>query len=618
MSAQDEREALTGPPSIYDQARRLLRESPDRLPPERDYRFPTPPGSGESEGSDGPVLTRAAAKDAVRAALIPLPPDAATLHRRLASLALPSRPLWVVRSAVQALPLSGEDQDAARTLARELVRTGTTVTAVLVGLALLGRVGEPVDEPQLSLLGVFSQFVGLAVAALDRIDRASSSVTWLAATRHLPELRPLVRAVRMAEPDTVRTELLALVVTPRRIGSETAHRIAAAARLPELLDRYPDDTELLARAARLLVRMSCTRDYWADLAAYPDARALYERVVTRAGLLPATLAHHAALLALALDLGSGTGVLLDWVPGEREALLQRLRTLLAEPRWADAVETGAGGAEPEQRLWTGWIRRTGRRPFELPTPAQRLRFEVVVGEPVDREPVEVRILLDGRPLVPEAFGLGPANAPEYLLDQGRLQAGPEPREVQLAEASCTEGCCGALHVTIRREGEEVVWDNWRRPALRHYEQDGGDELPAYRFDAAAYDAELARVSADRSWSWSARTTARLITAQLAEHPEVLLRWEARAGWVTSGHQDPDTVVVTFWHLPGLVVGDERSLIDGLQFRWEVADDGRPPEEQAAAVLRRLAEEDPRTYAKFCGGNGALAKELGYSWPPRNP
>lgn len=164
----------------------------------------------------------------------------------------------------------------------------------------------------------------------------------------------------------------------------------------------------------------------------------------------------------------------------------------------------------------------------------------------------------------------------------------------------------------------MVWDNWRRPARHPLLSSTADELPAYRFDAAAYDAELARVTADRSWSWPARTTARLIRSGLTERPELLLRWEARAGWVTSGHEDPNTVVVTFWHLPGLVAGDRRLLSDGLQFWWEVPDDGRPPEEQAAEVLSRLAGEDPRNYAKFCGGNGALAKELGYFWPPRNP
>lgn len=35
--------------------------------------------------------------------------------------------------------------------------------------------------------------------------------------------------------------------------------------------------------------------------------------------------------------------------------------------------------------------------------------------------------------------------------------------MRLAEASCTEGCCGALYVTIQRDGDYVLWDEWRNP-----------------------------------------------------------------------------------------------------------------------------------------------------------
>ncbi|MFD7615894.1 hypothetical protein [Streptomyces sp. NPDC059802] len=42
--------------------------------------------------------------------------------------------------------------------------------------------------------------------------------------------------------------------------------------------------------------------------------------------------------------------------------------------------------------------------------------------------------------MPEAFGRGAVHPPEYLLDSGRPRATDEPREVQLAEAYCTEGC----------------------------------------------------------------------------------------------------------------------------------------------------------------------------------
>ncbi|MHA5047621.1 hypothetical protein [Streptomyces sp. SD15] len=52
----------------------------------------------------------------------------------------------------------------------------------------------------------------------------------------------------------------------------------------------------------------------------------------------------------------------------------------------------------------------------------------------------------------------------------------------------------------------------------------------------------------------------------------------------------------------------------LPFRWDIPDDGTPPEAQAAAALRQLAEEDPKTYGQVCGGNRERAEELGFPWP----
>ncbi|WP_308189026.1 hypothetical protein [Streptacidiphilus sp. ASG 303] len=329
--------------------------------------------------------------------------------------------------------------------------------------------------------------------------------------------------------------------------------------------------------------MGWSHDDPADLLAHRDAPALDERVVTRAHLLPPTLDHHAALLSLALDLSSGTAVLLDWPPGRRQALLASLGCLLAEPGWACAPDAPTGGADRRRRA--DWIRRTGRRPFLLPAAPGGLRIEVVAADPADCRPVEARLLIDGRPVVPQLFTGGPAHSPEYLLDDGRLRAGPRPREVQLAEASCTEGCCGALHVTVRRDGDQVVWEDWRRPPAGPGSREPEPRPPAHRFDAAAYDAEIARAQADRSWSWPARTTARLIRAGLAGQPGLLGRWDARPGWTGSGFDAPDAVVVTFWYAPGLASGTPVRAADPLQFRWVLPDDGTLPEAQAAAALR---------------------------------
>ncbi|MCZ1012624.1 hypothetical protein O1L68_43880 [Streptomyces lydicus] len=630
MSAQEERDALTLPPALYDYALHLLHTSPDGIPPRRGFSLPQRPEPGVSPqpergvspqpepGESPPSLEELSLEEsrgALRDALNPLPDDSATLHRRFAQLGIRDSPmhLMLIQSAVAGLPLPSDQWDAARSLARQLTRTGTTAPAVTAGVALLTRLGTPEDVPSLSALGLLRKITRPAVDALDALDPQSAAVVWLSLYARRDELRPLVRALRKGEQAPIRAELVAPPAEPWLLDTTIARRIAEAARLPDLLALHPSDTALLARAGRLLVRMGCARGAPTDLLVYRDALTLYESVVTRAGLLPPTLDNRATLLSLTLDLSSGPGVLLDWPPGRRAALLKSLGRLLADPRWAPLPDSEAD--EPDQRLRAGWIRRTARQPFRRPATPGKLRVEVVAGDPADRAPVETRILLDGRPVVPAFFDRGPAHSPEYLLDEGRLRAGSEPSEVQLAEASCTEGCCGALYVTIRRDGDQVVWENWRRPSTMPGSRAPAPVLPAYRFDAAAYDAEIARAETDHFWSWPARTTARLIKAGLMERPDLLNRWDAKQGWISSDFDAPDTTVVTFLYAPGL--GSGKPDGSSLQFRWAVPDDGTPPEAQAAAALNRLTEEDPKTYGQVCGGSPERAEELGFSWPERS-
>ncbi|MEU9289297.1 hypothetical protein AB0D57_32675 [Streptomyces sp. NPDC048275] len=114
-----------------------------------------------------------------------------------------------------------------------------------------------------------------------------------------------------------------------------------------------------------------------------------------------------------------------------------LEAVLSAQSWAAVAQSEP--EEPSERRRVHWIRRTARQPFHRAT-VSRFRVEATVRDPADPDTVEARLLIDGRPLVPEAFGKGSANSPEYLLDSGRLRAAAEPREVQLADAYCTEGC----------------------------------------------------------------------------------------------------------------------------------------------------------------------------------
>lgn len=60
----------------------------------------------------------------------------------------------------------------------------------------------------------------------------------------------------------------------------------------------------------------------------------------------------------------------------------------------------------------------------------------------------------------------------------------------MVEAECTAYCCGAVHVTIRREGPYVIWSDGENTS------DEPEDLPTFRFDAGQYDAEPAWAIAD--------------------------------------------------------------------------------------------------------------------------
>jgi hypothetical protein len=57
--------------------------------------------------------------------------------------------------------------------------------------------------------------------------------------------------------------------------------------------------------------------------------------------------------------------------------------------------------------------------------------------------------------------------------------------VRLAEVSCTEGCCTRLYVTIVRDGDSVVWRDWRGHTSTA-------PPPELRFAAHRYGTELTR------------------------------------------------------------------------------------------------------------------------------
>ncbi|MFE2531549.1 hypothetical protein [Streptomyces sp. NPDC059371] len=244
----------------------------------------------------------------------------------------------------------------------------------------------------------------------------------------------------------------------------------------------------------------------------------------------------------------------------------------------------------------------------MPSEMNHLALRVVAPDPTQRgDAVEVRPIIDGQDILATAFDQGPAEDPGQLLAPSRpLMPSHEPKEVRLAEAECTEGCCGAVYVTITREEDAVVWSNWRNP-------DGAVDLPSYRFDMRPYEAEVERAVADHSWEWPARTVARLLEESLRRQTQWLDRWRCRLAWVSALPSERDRVTVAFFH-PGPPAGSDEQ--PWLQFRQVLSVTDDAPIGQADRMLRDLLEADPRATGEVCGGSREFAGRLGYPWPER--
>lgn len=546
-------------------------------------------------------------------------PDASSaaeeLQRRLSAMDPPVRHRSI-HLVVRGLPL--ENEARARALARCLLRTGRSVQSVCVGLALLTRLGEPEDVPCLETLGLLRDLVRPVIHALDTIDRRAAALIYLRNEAAKPELSRLAGALGAGDDADVRERMVAL---PRTIGPEDARRAAEASELVRLLELdeavagssgragtpHGRSPGLVAQAAWLLFQMTCVRDSSPEILSYREAVRAYELLARGAARhLAPTFDHYGLLLSAAQELVGGAGALHDWGgSGRREAAVAELVAVLDRPEWrtvADADADGDGDGDGDGfGLGEGesggvqrrieWARRARRQLARGPAgPVEGLRIEVAERDPLEPGTVEARIVVDGRPLVPEVFGRGAVHSPEWLLDSGRLRATEEAREVELAEAYCSEGCCGALYVTIRRDGSEVVWSDWRcpppPPSALHVR-----EIPELRFDAAAYDAEIRRAEDDHTWTWPARKTARLIVAGLRDRPELLSRWDAELSWAGTAFSNLDQTVLCLRY-----AGADGSPT---YFMWCIQEDGTLPEDRAADALRRLASEDPRTYGAVC-------------------
>ncbi|GAA1365787.1 hypothetical protein [Catellatospora chokoriensis] len=522
---------------------------------------------------------------------------------------------------------------------RHLACTGTERSQVLVGLILLGGVAGPDDALPVRLLGLLSRHFGEPAIRVLRQIPAADDLIWLAERSDPPRHAHAVSALcALADPATF-AWLLREGVRSGEPSAEHARSVAATVDLPDLLSadgpagRRPGageapflhlgEGEVVAQAGRLLATMMGREAGNAELRRYADAGAALAGFTRGVGRMRPGLDRYAMVVSVLADLHAGQAATLPLPEGELSAMRAALERLLDEPDWAAVRADAEQSADPATRHRAQWALATRTACRLTPLPAEpagqtppdgappdggrsSLAIRVAVGDPGRHGGVETRIFIDGRPIVGEAFDKGPSEQPEYLLGpEHRLRAGDEPHEVRLAEAECTEGCCGALYVTVERQGGEVVWRDWRNPDRT------GVDLPSYRFAAADYDAEVARAESDHSWEWPDRTVARLLRARLRAEPDLLGRWDCDPGWVSAWPHDLGRVQVAYFHPRRPSLADE----PWLQFVAVIDLPPGEPESVADAVVRQLADIDPRRPEWLSGGSAEAAVALGFDWPP---
>lgn len=214
--------------------------------------------------------------------------------------------------------------------------------------------------------------------------------------------------------------------------------------------------------------------------------------------------------------------------------------------------------------------------------------------------VQVRPVIDGLDVLADLWPAWAGEDPWVVLGPGGVAAAEGgPHEVRLARISCTEMCCGALYVTVRREGDEVIWDGWRNPA------GGRADLPAFRFDAARYAAEVRRAADDRAWEWPARTVAGLLAERLREDRAWSRRWECELDAVWTGPSERNRLELVLIHPERAAQEDGRPW---LQLGVPLAVGDGNPAAEADRLVALIASTDRQELAEVWGRSAHYAEE----------
>ncbi|KQV14299.1 MULTISPECIES: hypothetical protein [unclassified Kitasatospora] len=556
---------------LYEQARQLLRQTPDRPLPLQRQRYLSRPGPGQDLTEDQRTALLSAALRSFFADPDAGPPQ---LHTLLCELTLGPDTAAAALEHWPELP-----PERARAVGRRLLREGTDERPVLVGLELLARTGTVHDLPSIRTVGLFNAFTAQAGAALAALGGTASDLRWLADRCRPRHQLTLVRGLCRNPTPTTRPWLLHHVVSVPRTPGRTIRQVAEAVGLVRLLDDPHSDESTCLDAGRVLLALARWDNFLPQIGRYADAVPAYRALLRRAERWSPTLDRYALLVDIALELTTGHSWKLDWTPGEPARLVDRVLATLAAPGWRNCLTDALADPEPPTHQRAEWARSnldrlTRRRPPRPGTAS--LDLWTVRGDPAWSDLLEARVLVDDVPFPCDRY-----------IDQGYSFL------IGISDLGPGWAHYGDPDTVCERTADRV---HWRAPDGR-----------VTAFDAAEYDAEIARAGADRSWHWPALLVADELQHLLEADRSVLGRWNCELEWVHAENNEPGLIRLRFRLWPRVPEWRCLFLVRTLPV------DDRPVAEQAAELVRELSGTDPVESAVSTGGDRALAELRNKPW-----
>lgn len=218
-------------------------------------------------------------------------------------------------------------------------------------------------------------------------------------------------------------------------------------------------------------------------------------------------------------------------------------------------------------------RLTGSSATSSRLPAESIRFEIGLA-PEHVGGFKLLVFVDDVEMTSRGAGVGMSPF-DTIIPTNQLVASPDPHTAPIARCTCGIYGCGSTDVRIVRDGASVHWDWLLKTPMDH----------GVTFPADQYDAEVARIAADRSWERPQDTAARLILT--GADRDALASRGLLLSWAERDFRDPSQFKVA---LKGVGVR--------LQVFLRFPFDEHSPEDVATEAIATLATE-PETWAATC-------------------